>query len=179
MSGTRHQITMWSPLIHHVFTNLCVQEALFPAFLQQFFFPFFYNFLPKPGLLTDFRSSLSQIRNQTEGLESECWGSEVSAPTHLKGPNKVPYRNLFTSHSPLFTFTRHSVMPAANHSSDPQHMCSGIWILIGHLCFQFPGALVQQYWVVLRNLEGKGIPNLWLEYCLGSPKQTISQPGVN
>ena len=59
MSGTRHQITMWSPLIHHVFTNLCVQEALFPAFLQQFFFPFFYNFLPKPGLLTDFRSSLS------------------------------------------------------------------------------------------------------------------------
>ena len=53
--------------------------------------------------------SLFQIRNQTEGLESECQGSEVSAPTHLKGPNKASNRNLITSHFPLFTFTRNSV----------------------------------------------------------------------
>ena len=39
-----------------------------------------------------------------------------------------------------------------------------------------PGSIVV---VVLRSLEGKGIPYLWLEYCLSSPKQTFSQPGVN
>ena len=39
-----------------------------------------------------------------------------------------------------------------------------------------PGSIVL---VVLRSLEGKGIPYLWLEYCLGSPKQTFSWPGVN
>ena len=39
-----------------------------------------------------------------------------------------------------------------------------------------PGSIVL---VVLRNVDGKGIPYLWLEYCLGSPKQTFSQPGVN
>ena len=39
-----------------------------------------------------------------------------------------------------------------------------------------PGSVVL---VVLRSLEGKGIPYLWLEYCLGPPKQTFSRPGVN
>ena len=34
-----------------------------------------------------------------------------------------------------------------------------------------PGSVVL---VVLRSLEDKGIPYLWLEYCLGSPKQTFS-----
>ena len=43
----------------------------------------------------------------------------MSALTLLEGPNKVPYRNLFTSHFPLFTSTKNSVIPAANHSSDP------------------------------------------------------------
>ena len=124
-------------------TNLCVQEALYPASFQIFFFPFFYKIQYRWEPFTDFRSSLFQIRNQTEGLESECWGSEVSAPTHLKGPNKVSNRNLFTSHFPLFTFTRNSVIPVTNHSSDPLHMHSGISILIGLLCFQFPGTLVQ------------------------------------
>ena len=46
----------------------------------------------------------------------------MSALTLLEGPNKVPYRNLFTSHFPLFTSTKNSVIPAANHSSDPLHM---------------------------------------------------------
>ena len=120
-----------------------ILQPLFPASFQIFFFPFFYKIQFRQEPFTDFRSSLFQIINQTEGLESECWGSEVSAPTHLKGPNKVSNRNLFTSHFPLFTFTRNPVIPAANHSSDPLHMHSGICILIGLLCFQFPGTLVQ------------------------------------
>ena len=68
----------------------CVQEALFPAWFWIFFFPFFLYFLTRWELNTDFRSSHFQIRNQTERLDSECWGSEVSAPTHLKVPNKGP-----------------------------------------------------------------------------------------
>ena len=141
-TSNHHMVTLWSP-DHQQITNLCVQEALFPASFQIFFFPFLYKFLFRQEHFTDFRSSLSQIRNQTEALESECWRSEVSAPTHLKGPNKVSYRNLFTSHFPLFTFTRNPVIPVANHSSDPLHMHTGICILIGLLCFQFPGTLVQ------------------------------------
>ena len=93
----------------------CVQEALFPASFQIFFFSFFYNIQSRWEPFTDFSSSLFQIRNQTEGLESECWGSEVSAPTHLKGPNKVSNRNLYTSYFPLFTFTRNPVIPVAVH----------------------------------------------------------------
>ena len=111
--------------------------------LSSISFSHFYNFLFRPELLTDFRSFYSQIRNQTEGLGPECWGSEVSALTLLEGPNKVPHRNLFTSHFPLFTFTKNPVIPVANHSSDPQCMCTRICILIGHLCFQFLGTLVQ------------------------------------
>ena len=42
---------------------------------------------------------------------------------------------------PLYTITRNSVIPAANHSSDLLHMRTGICNTIGHLCFQFPGTL--------------------------------------
>ena len=63
----------------------------------------------------------------------------MSAPTHLKVPNKGPNRNLLTSHLTLFTITRNPVIPVANHSSDLLHMCTGICNSIGHLCFQFPG----------------------------------------
>ena len=42
---------------------------------------------------------------------------------------------------PYNTITRNSVIPAANHSSDLLHMCTGICNTIGHLCFQFPGTL--------------------------------------
>ena len=116
----------------HCFLSLC-----------SFVFSIFYNFLFRFELHTDFMSFHFKFRNQTEGLEPECWGCEVSALTLLEGPNKVPYRNLFTSHFPLFTSTKNSVIPAANHSLDPLHMHTGICILIGLLCFQFLGTLVQ------------------------------------
>ena len=47
---------------------------------------------------------------------------------------------------PIFPYLLHpknSVIPVTNHSSDPQHMHTGICILIGLLCFQFLGTLVQ------------------------------------
>ena len=41
----------------------------------------------------------------------------------------------------------------------------------------------QEPWVIVLDCTekpgGKGIPYLWLEYCLGKPKQTFSPPGVN
>ena len=48
----------------------------------------------------------------------------MSAPTHLKVPNKGPNRNLLTSYLTLFTITRNPVIPVANHSSDLLHMCT-------------------------------------------------------
>ena len=114
-----------------------------------------------PELLTYFMSFLSQIKSHTEGLRSECWEVRCQPSPSLKG--QIRYST--GSKIPLFTFTRNLVIPGANHCSDPQCMCTRIRILIGHLCFHFQGTLVQQYWDVLRNLEGKGIPHLWLEYC--------------
>ena len=64
----------WPALVSKIKLNSlnCAQEALFSVLFQHFFSSFSYNFLPKPELLTDFRSFLSQIKSQTEGLGSEC-----------------------------------------------------------------------------------------------------------
>ena len=123
-------------------------------------------------------SSHFQIRNQTEGLDSECWGSEVSAPTHLKVPNKVPNRNLFTSHLTLFTITRNPVIPVANHSLDLLHMHTGICNFIGHLCFQFPGTLGHSstlYWETqeVREYLTSGWSTVWVHPNRLSPDQEL------
>ena len=125
---------------HQSHQPLCPRSTVSSLFLN-FLFPIFLYFPIRWELNTDFGSSHFQIRNQTEGLDSECWGSEVSAPTHLKVPNKGPNRNLLTSYLTLFTITRNPVIPVANHSSDLLHMHTGICNFIGHLCFQFPGTL--------------------------------------
>ena len=129
----------------------------------------------------------SQSSSQILGLSSlkskaklRDWGLNAEEVRCQPSPSlKDQIRFTTGSKIPLFTFTKNLVIPSANHCSDPQCMCTRIWILIGHLCFHFQGTLVQEYWDVLRNLEGKGIPYLWLEYCLGPPKQTISLSGVN
>ena len=165
----------WPALVNKIKLNslTCAQEALFSVLFQHFFFPFSYNFLTKWELLTDFRFFLSQIKRPTGAWMLRKWGGQLSPSL------KDQIRFLTGSKIPLFTFTRNWVIPVANHCSDPQCMHTRIWILIGYLCFHFQGTLVQQYWDVLRSLEGKGIPYLWLEYCLGLPKQTISWPGAN
>ena len=156
----------------------CVQEALFPAWFWISFFPFFLYFPTRWELHTDFRSSHFQIRNQTEGLDAEHWGSEVSAPTHLKMPNKGPNRNLLTSCLTLYTITRNSVIPAANHSSDLLHMCTGICNTIGHLCFQFPGTLGHStglYWETqeVREYLTSGWSTVWVHPNRISPDQEL------
>ena len=156
----------------------CVQEALFPACFWIFFFPFFLYFPTRWELNTDFRSSHFQIRNQTERLDAERWGSEVSAPTLLKMPNMGPNRNLLTSCLTLYTITRNSVIPAANHSSDLLHMCTGICNTIGHLCFQFPGTLGHStglYWETqeVREYLTSGWSTVWVHPNRLSPDQEL------
>ena len=123
-------------------------------------------------------SSHFQIRNQTEGLDSECWGSKVSAPTHLKVPNKVPNRNLFISYLTLFTITRNPAIPAANHNSDLLHMHTRICNFIGHLCFQFPGTLghsTRFYWETqeVREYLTSGWSTVWVHPNRLSPDQDL------
>ena len=68
-------MAMWQPALVNkikLISLTCAQEALFSVLFQHFFFPFSYNFLIKPELLTDFRSFLSQIKRKTEGLGPEC-----------------------------------------------------------------------------------------------------------
>ena len=90
--------------------------------------------------LSSVQSSVTFVKPSMVG---RCWGGTFNYPVSTCWLIDCALAHLFTSHFPLFTFTRNPVIPAANHSSDPLHMCAGICILIGLLCFQFPGTLVQ------------------------------------
>ena len=85
----------------------------------------------------------SRSETKLKGWSLNAEEVRCQLPPTLRDQIRFPTGTCLFPYSPLFTFTRNLVIPVANHSSDLQHMCSGIWILIGHLCFQFPGTLVQ------------------------------------
>ena len=87
------------------------------------------------GLLT------SRSETKLKGWMLNAEEVRCQLPPTLRCQIWVPNRNLLTSCLTLYTITRNSVIPAANHSSDLLHMCTGICNTIGHLCFQFPGTL--------------------------------------
>ena len=52
-------------------------------------------------------------------------------------------------------------------------MDTRMWTLIGYPLFQFLEIQAHLYCDALTYQEGQGILSLWMEYCLGLPKQII------
>ena len=136
-------VMQWPALVNKIKLNslTCTQEALFSVLFQHFFSSFSYNFLPKPESSQNL--GLSSLKSKAKLRD---WGLTVEEVRCQPSPSlKDQIRYPTGSKIPSFTFTKNLVIPVANHCSDPQCMCTRIWILIGHLCFHFPGTLVQQY----------------------------------
>ena len=148
--------------------------------LSRFSFSHFSIIFQPDGRASQISGPLSS-RSETKlkGWSLNTREVRCQLPPTLRDQIRLPTGTCLLPHFPLFTFTRNPVIPAANHSSDLMHMCRRICNFIGLLCFSIPRNPGSVVLVVMRNSEGKGIPHLWLEYCLGSPKQTFSSPGVN